>query len=373
MSYKSYMSYMNYIVKGIILLYFMAELVAGGGVTYGLLSVFLIIVAIQIYNERFAGRVGWAVATLLLVYAGAAADTRFAVLFALTLYDFTLKKSYVGLAAAFGGTVYFAMADTTQLPSAAWGGLCILLAAMQRTRQQEREHFRQTLDNERRLRYELEQAKAQLLHSSKEIASIAEVKERNRIARDIHDSIGHSIAGILIQLQAAYKLHAKDEAKSLALVSKSIEGLAGSVEMLRETVHNIKPRERTGVEYVRSIVDNFAFCPVELKLSGDFNDVPAAHLEIVATNMKEALTNAARYSQATKVDITVDANERYTRLYIKDNGVGCPRIKEGLGLSGMKERVRNMGGTVSISAGDGFLIVCVIPREGSGLLEGAYR
>lgn len=65
-------------------------------------------------------------------------------------------------------------------------------------------------------------------------------------------------------------------------------------------------------------------------------------------------------------------NEIYTRLYIRDNGTGCVKIKEGMGLSGMRERVENMGGSFSISSEKGFMIVCVIPIEsekGSGVFE----
>jgi signal transduction histidine kinase len=250
---------------------------------------------------------------------------------------------------------------------------CSLLAYVIRNGKEERDRFKQTVDNERRLRYELEETKAKLLHSSKEVATIAEVRERNRIAQEIHDSIGHSIAGILFQLQAAYKLHSRDQEKSLEMIQKSIEGLAKSVELLRDTVHNIKPKQSFGIDYIKNIIDYFSFCPVEFITSGDFNSIPASHLELLSTNLKEALTNASRYSQATKMNINIEATEHYTRMYIKDNGLGCKTVKEGLGLSGMKERVRNVGGILSISANDGFLIVCLIPREGTGIFESSNR
>jgi signal transduction histidine kinase len=109
-------------------------------------------------------------------------------------------------------------------------------------------------------------------------------------------------------------------------------------------------------------------------LSGDFNSVPSAHLELLSATIKEALTNTARYSQATKVEIKIDVSMNYTRLYVKDNGTGSSNIEEGLGLSGMKERTRNLGGSFHINSRDGFMIVCVIPRqEGSEIFEGTNR
>ena len=74
--------------------------------------------------------------------------------------------------------------------------------------------FHKTFDKERKYSSELEQTKSKLLNSSKSIAYLAEVTEWNRIAQEIHDTIGHSIAGILIQLQAAFKLFDRDGEKS---------------------------------------------------------------------------------------------------------------------------------------------------------------
>lgn len=142
-------------------------------------------------------------------------------------------------------------------------------------------------------------------------------------------------------------------------------------------MHNIKPKENLGIEYINTIIRDFEFCAVDLKFSGDFNIISSEHLGILGSNIKEALTNAARYSNATKINIRIDINESFTRLYIKDNGNGCIRIKEGLGLSGMKERIRNIGGSISISSESGFMIVCLMPVrtdiKGDELVENSYR
>jgi signal transduction histidine kinase len=365
---------MNYIVKIVIFLYLIFELILVKNISYDQVFILLVFVAINILKERLIDSVYLTITALLLTCVAISIDDKFAVLFTLIFYDFILKRFYIGIVLSLVA-LFYSLWGEPQLPlTIVLVILCSLLAFVTWKGKQEGSRFNQTLDNERRLRYELEQTKVKLLHSSKEIANIAEVKERNRIARDIHDSVGHSMAGILIQLQAAYKLHSKDMEKSMIIVKNSIDGLANSVELLRNTVHNIKPKENLGIEYIKSIIDNFKFCAVNLKTTGDFNVIPASHLEILSTNIKEALTNSARYSQATKLEITIDVNDQFTRLFMRDNGVGCKSIKEGLGLSGMKERVRNIGGSISISANEGFLIVCLIPRqEGSGVFESTYR
>ncbi|KGN00441.1 sensor histidine kinase [Clostridium botulinum] len=225
----------------------------------------------------------------------------------------------------------------------------------------ERKKYKTLYDNERRIRYELEGTKNRLIHYAAQVEHLTEIKERNRIAREIHDTVGHSIAGLYMQLQASAKIRDKNKEKSDELVDKSIDELSNILSLLKDTVYNIKPVETVGIEYIVKIVDNFKYCKVNFKNIGNFNNISSNIMEIIATNIKESLTNVSKYSMANKVDINLDANENYIRLYIKDDGVGCKNIKEGLGISGMKERIRNIGGSISIDSINGFLIVCVIP------------
>ncbi|GAA0335213.1 sensor histidine kinase [Bacillus carboniphilus] len=361
---------MGYTLKGVLFLYLIVNLVIQAEISYEELLLFLIIIAIQIWKERYYNSIYLSIGTLAFICIAVPINPAYSVLFAVVLYDFIIYTSISGALITCLLAIFFSIGDILILKNSVILIVSGLLAYGVEKRNKESETYLQTLDNERRLRYELEQTKAKLLHSSKEIANIVEIKERNRIAREIHDSIGHSLAGILIQLQAAYKLHDQDETKSMMMIQKSIKGLSESVELLRNTVHNLKPRENVSIEYIHNIIDNFSFCPVQLKFLGDFSKIPASHLEIVSTNIKEALTNAAKYSQATNIQVNIDVNEQYTRLYIKDNGVGCDHITEGLGLSGMRERIRNVGGSLSLSSKEGFLIVCLIPnRDRSGVFE----
>lgn len=365
---------LNVITKVILLGYVLLQFSLEGDVTFVALTLLLLIIALQVVKEKYYDSIIISIVTLILVSISTYMEPRFAILFAILLYDFTKKKIYYGLVITGLIFLYFTVNTSPFYLYLLMMILYGLLAYVIQLGGEKERRFTQTLDNERRLRYELEQAKAQLLHSSREIAAIAEVKERNRIAREIHDSIGHSIAGILIQLQAAHKLYQKDDDRAQEVLQRSIDGLAEAVEMLRDTVHNIKPQQNLGVGYIQNIIDQYQFAPIAFRTSGDFNKIPANHLEILSATIKEALTNTARYSKATNVEIAIDVNGKYTRLYIKDNGIGSKQIKEGLGISGMRERVRNIGGSISISSDEGFLIVCLLPQEeGSGIFASADR
>jgi len=82
--------------------------------------------------------------------------------------------------------------------------------------------------------------------------------------------------------------------------------------------------------------------------------------------LKEALTNVARHSDATKVKVDLQVTESIVRLSIHDNGSVTAGSHEGSGLRGLKLRARSIGGSLSVNRQDGFLVVCVIPLEKVG-------
>lgn len=360
---------MKYGTIGFILFYLLGwTVLADERLAYPQLAALLAFAAALVYKERFRDTVWMSVSLLVLAGGLALSHAPFAVLLGIPCYDLVVKRLYPLLPAILLFLLGIGREPSYEVLAlhALIIGLCGLVAYSDERAERKRLGFQHTLDNERRLRYELESAKSRLMHAAREIAAITEIRERNRIARQLHDSIGHDLTGILIQLQAAHKLYGRDDSKAQAMLERSISGLADSVEHVRNTVHNIVPRQTLGLDYLQSVAKQFAYCPVHLQTSGDFNAVLPAHLEIIGLAMKEALTNVARHSGASAVDVAIDAGELYTRLHIRDNGKGADPVKEGMGLGGIRERIRNLGGQVSISGSDGFRIVCVLPREGGG-------
>lgn len=363
---------MVYLIKLLFLVYMTVLYALSEALGYDKLLMLLLIAFINIIMEKYIKSLPVMLITIALIVFGITLDGYFAILLCLPALDFMYHKIYYGAAIAGVYCLYnaYVLNYPHLIPLAL---LCAALAYKLESSKNRESVYIKSLDEERKLRYELEQVKDKLLNSSKDVAYLAEVRERNRIAREIHDNIGHSIAGILIQLQVARKLCDDDINKSREMLDKSIAGLSDSLTVLRNTVHNIKPKEDIGVPYIKNIIENFSFCPVDFKFTGDFSTLSPRHTEIIGANIKEALTNASKYSGASKIVISLSLNERYVRLFIKDNGKGCSRIKEGLGLSGMRDRVENMGGSISISSEDGFLIVCLLPfkyKEGDEEYEG---
>ncbi|WDC83465.1 histidine kinase [Caloramator sp. mosi_1] len=111
-----------------------------------------------------------------------------------------------------------------------------------------------SLDNERKLRYELEFLKRKLFDSLEKTEELSIIRERDRISRELHDSLGHKITGILFQLQACLKLIDKDKERSIELLESSIKELSDTLKLIRETVHKLKPKNVYDIEFIKKLL-----------------------------------------------------------------------------------------------------------------------
>jgi len=228
---------------------------------------------------------------------------------------------------------------------------------------------------DRAQRLKLEDAVQTALRDTRSAAQLAQMNERARIAQEIHDHVGHEISGASLALQAAIKLYEKGDARAGELLGQSLRRLASASEHLRETVHNLRPAQTTGAQSLAALCEAFDFCPVRFTASGDMEG--AARWDLLETNLKEALTNAARHSGASLVTVRLDGNAGYIRMAVADNGAPPRQFEPGLGLSGMRERVRAAGGTLTVNTPpaveQGFQLICVLPKSKEGEEDAAFE
>ena len=216
-------------------------------------------------------------------------------------------------------------------------------------------------------------------------AQLAALEERNRLAREIHDTLAQSLAAISMQLETADALAegrtddrlAEAVRRALALTRSTLEEARRSVTDLRTA-----PLEgRTLSESLRALRDELpgmAGGPPELEVSYESEDggdgvLPPAVEAGLYRIAREALTNVARHARATRAAVHLRRERGHVRMRIEDNGSGFDpeRVPPGrFGLVGMSERARLLGGSLRVesAAGEGTVVYVDVPlRAGSGL------
>lgn len=288
--------------------------------------------------------------------------------FALPIFELALKGKWLVSLLFFMGLFFFSTSSSLLfwffLQAFFFGVFAFI------TLKNQLEHRIET-DKQRKARYELERIKTDLLEANQSTAHQAELMERHRIARELHDHLGHDLTGAALALQAYEYVDNPEEAKDLLLqVNNRIER---STKKLRDTVHNLTPTTLVGVESLENIVYHFHQVDTKFQKSGDMSFVPIYKWALLETCLKEALTNVARHSNATKVEVDLHVTESIVRLSIQDNGTVKTNRQIGSGLRSLQLRARAMGGSLSTSQKKGFLLVCVIPLEKGRLTNETFN
>ena len=221
-----------------------------------------------------------------------------------------------------------------------------------------------------RLARELETANQQLREYALKVEELAISKERNRLAREIHDGLGHYLTTIHMQIQAARAVMPKDpertqEAMETAqrLTEKALVDVRNSVAALRASPEESLPL----TEQVRDAIKTceMAGVPVRFNILGSPHPIqPQSHLTLYRA-VQEGISNICKHAQATQAWITLDYQKpSIVRLFIRDDGVGAGQMEGGFGLMGMRERVKLLNGEINLSSapGEGTTLEIVVPE-----------
>jgi two-component system sensor histidine kinase DesK len=197
-----------------------------------------------------------------------------------------------------------------------------------------------------------------LLHAETEARRMAVVAERERIARDLHDLLGHTLSVIVLKSELASKLADVDAARSIAEI-RDVERI--SREALAE-VRGAVGGYRTArfVEELDHGREALAAAGVTLDAEGTAPPLEPAQEQAIALALREAITNVIRHAGANRCRVRLDASDGEIRLSVHDNGVGA-RGPEGSGLGGMRARATLLGGRMERSSEEGTRITIVLP------------
>jgi signal transduction histidine kinase len=222
-----------------------------------------------------------------------------------------------------------------------------------------------------RLVKELEAANQQLRTFAVQVEDLAVTKERNRLAREIHDGLGHYLTTIFMQIQAARAVMGKDMSKTNAALVTAQQLTQEALSDVRQSVAAL----RTGFSDAEPLIDRLAklvkSCE-SAEMSGNFEVIGAARelspqLQLaIYRAVQEGINNTCKHAQASHVWVQLDFSDiLQVTLLVKDNGIGTESLEGGFGLIGLQERVHLLHGTVEFSTqtGSGFSIKVVIPDE----------
>lgn len=200
----------------------------------------------------------------------------------------------------------------------------------------------------------------------------ARLQQRNELARDLHDTIGHHVSGIAVQAQAGQALASSDPDRALAVLptiedaaSRALEEMRAIVGILRDGAGpDLAPQP--GIRDIARLASDVGPPSVDVRLSGATDDVPPSVGVALHRIAQEALTNARRHARhATRVDIEVHGEDERVRLTVRDDGdpVSANHDPAGFGLLGMRERTGLLGGTLVAGphTDGGWIVVATLP------------
>ena len=202
----------------------------------------------------------------------------------------------------------------------------------------------------------------QLNESAEQSRKAAILEERNRMARDIHDTLAQGFTGVIVQLEAAEDAIAccrRNEANEH--LQRAGELARRSLSEARRSVHALRPQALQGGNFweaLKGIIKNTTAgtaLHTTFNLRGKMRHLPLAWQENLLHIGQESLTNALRYAHPRNFETKLTFNAKELRLELRDDGDGF-RVKDrhdGFGLAGMRERVEQMGGTLKISSAHG--------------------
>lgn len=205
---------------------------------------------------------------------------------------------------------------------------------------------------------------------SKNVGERSKQDERNRITREVHDSIGYALTNISIMIDAATGLLDRDKERVRALLKSGREQVDSAHWEVRRALHALRSLDSAETYGTKNV----------LRIAEQFQDATSVHVDIDLGNsrrsygahvdatlyrfVQEGLANAFRHGRATHVEVRLWESETDISLSVRDNGVGTESVEEGIGFVGIRERLSQVNGRLTWqSFDDGFVLRCEIPRE----------
>ena len=226
---------------------------------------------------------------------------------------------------------------------------------------------------------EVEHAHRQLQVYAERVAELATTEERNRVAREIHDGLGHALIAINVQLEKALVYYDKQPQEALQAISDAKRVVKEALQDVRRSVRTLRTEQEVFacIQGITRLVEQLRKngLAVDFEVSGDEEQFSNLALLTLYRIAQEGFTNIQKHAQANHTQISLHFTEEEARLSICDNGCGFDTehrlqqkagTQEGYGLRGIHERIELVGGTFHLESqvGSGTQLLVTVTRTG---------
>lgn len=194
-----------------------------------------------------------------------------------------------------------------------------------------------------------------------------EKNERKRLARELHDTIGHALAGMAVGVDACITMIDKNPQLAKAQLKVISKAIRKGMKDVRNSLNKMRPdflqqyRLKEAIEKMKEEISNITDLKINLNYQIDETGFDTKIEDILFRVIQESITNSIRHGLATVVDINIYKENNLLCLKIKDNGKGCKAINYGFGLKQMVERVSQIRGDINFYSENGFTTEIKIP------------
>lgn len=190
------------------------------------------------------------------------------------------------------------------------------------------------------------------------------LEERAALSQTLHDKLGHNINGSVYQLEAVKVLMEKEPETSRKMIQAVITQLRSGMDEIRMILRKERPKKyKLALMQLEKLCEDCRLKGVEAELVtvGEMKEIPEKYLEVILDNAYEAVSNSLKYAKCSRIEISIHVLNRMIRCSISDNGVGCREVIDGMGISGMRKRVREVNGILDLETEIGFTINLLLP------------